>query len=337
MTKNDGKNKFLKVLPFLIVTIVFLVLLWVATNHDYQISEAIARLNGGKYYSQSVLGRAFEIFGEFPLFFILAVSFAFVFKGLPQFFERKLPKFNKKAILLTFKIVCAVLMIISYAYYLKTVFKHIGELSGNEFYQEKKLLLYAVSACIGMIFSAITLLLVNKIKDEKVNGLFIWGIIAIVAAVLSQGLVLVIIKPLFGRMRFRAIYVLKENGLENLANYTKWYVFSGKGVLTEEMLNLGLNEDIFKSFPSGHIAAAAMVFALAFLPEFLSLDEKKTKRIKLIIWCGGIVFTVVSAIFRMVMGAHYLSDVLFGGYITYLMVIISAKVLKTLVKKLNLL
>ena len=322
------KNKTLKtLLPIGIATLVFLALLWVATLYDLQISEAIASLNDKKYISSNLFGRFFETFGEDPVYIISAIGLCFVFYALPKFIK------NEK-LLLTAKILLVIVIVGDYSYMAKKI---IGYLS--EHYESitldgvKK---YAVSVVFGLVFTAITLILTSKVKDEKITGLCVWGVIVALTFALSQGVVQGI-KPFVGRMRYRAIYVLNENGLSDLAKFTKWYVWNGKGTLTEEMLNLGLGKDVFKSFPSGHTCGGAMVFTLAFLPEFLGFSEDKLKKFTVIIWTLATAFTVVLAYSRILMGAHYLSDVLFGGYIAFISAMISKKIVKTLAKKFNIL
>ncbi len=337
MEVKGRKNKIFSVLPFLAVTVIFLCLLYIATYYDLQISGAIASLNGGKYYSDNVFGRIFEVIGECPLFIIVAIAFGFIFKALPQVFENKLPKFNRKSILITFKTVCVLFMVIVYTYCLKRAFENVSALVGSKLYEEKKLFVYIISVGVAMMLSAATLLLTDKVKSEKAMGIFVWAIIVILAAILSQGIVQILIKPFVGRMRFRAIYVLDENGLSDLARYTKWYVLNGRQSVTAEMIALGLDNDIFKSFPSGHVCAGTMIVTLAFIPEFLNLSEEKTKKWQIILWTVSAIYVIVLALSRIIMGAHYLSDVIVGAYITYVMAIISRKVVKMLVKKTKLL
>jgi len=102
---------------------------------------------------------------------------------------------------------------------------------------------------------------------------------------------LVIIQPLkifWGRIRFRDL-------AENYSNFTAWYIPNG---ITGN-----------QSFPSGH---AAMGFILMALFIFI-MDKSFFKRIffKAII----ISYAIAVCVSRIIVGAHYTSDVLFGAMI----------------------
>ena len=71
--------------------------------------------------------------------------------------------------------------------------------------------------------------------------------------------------------------------------------------------------DAFKSFPSGHTVAAAASFGGIIIPEMY----ENMKKWKPLFWAIPIAYTVLVAISRIVAGAHYLSDVLFGGFAGY--------------------
>lgn len=73
--------------------------------------------------------------------------------------------------------------------------------------------------------------------------------------------------------------------------------------------------DAFKSFPSGHTCAAGMTYALIMLPDVLGI---RNKGVRALCWIFPVAFTAVVAISRIVVGAHFFSDVLFGGTIAFL-------------------
>ncbi len=102
---------------------------------------------------------------------------------------------------------------------------------------------------------------------------------------------LVIIQPLkifWGRIRFRDL-------AENYSNFTAWYIPNG---ITGN-----------QSFPSGH---AAMGFILMALFIFI-MDKSFFKRI----FFNAIIisYAIAVCISRIIVGAHYTSDVLFGAMI----------------------
>ena len=99
-----------------------------------------------------------------------------------------------------------------------------------------------------------------------------------------------VIKYFWGRVRFRELDVA-------FSQFTPWYLPQG---LTG-----------FDSFPSGHAAMGCMLLALLI---FLA-DAKqwiKNSVLTIIFLCG-----IVLALSRVVIGAHYASDVLFGSFLYY--------------------
>ena len=102
-----------------------------------------------------------------------------------------------------------------------------------------------------------------------------------------------IFKLLWGRVRFRQL-----GG--DLSLFTPWY------------LPQGFNG--FYSFPSGHTANATVIFAVSYYFRFL---PEKFRRLKPLITAVLLLWIAIAAFSRVRVGAHYLSDVLFGAAITF--------------------
>ena len=81
--------------------------------------------------------------------------------------------------------------------------------------------------------------------------------------------------------------------------------------------------DALKSFPSGHTCAAAASYGFTMLGAAL---EIKNKKVRALLWIVPIVFTAVVAISRIVAGAHFMSDVLVGGTVAFVCMIISREI-----------
>lgn len=105
-----------------------------------------------------------------------------------------------------------------------------------------------------------------------------------------------LLKILWGRIRFRDLS-------QDYSDFTAWYIPNG---ITGD-----------QSFPSGHAAMGFMLISLF----VLVMDKSLYKRIifkGLILSCA-----ILICISRIIIGAHYVSDVLFGSFImivTYLLV-----------------
>ena len=296
--------------------IIIVGLLVVSYFFDLKISENVATLSDGAYYSSNKFARFFEVFGEDPIYLMLSLALALVFNGINKII-------NHNVVIKIIKIACAILSTLSFAYMVNKIFKYTLALNNNTaWFDNHTILIYGIGILIGAPLTFLTIFLTYKIKDEYKRNLVYFGFIVILTVIFSQvGVQLV--KPFVGRMRYRAIYVLNENGYSNLATFSKLFHFNGKGVLTEEMLNLGLDKDIFKSFPSGHTAAAAVVLCLGLLPNVLNLEGAKYKQWHLILWWISFNYVLIVAYARIKMGAHYFSDVLVGGSFTFVMMLIS--------------
>ena len=61
----------------------------------------------------------------------------------------------------------------------------------------------------------------------------------------------------------------------------------------------------------------------------------KTKRLTIWFWLGSVLWVGLVALSRMVLGAHYLSDVLFGALLGYAVLTVLIKVRKKMIKKQN--
>ena len=112
-------------------------------------------------------------------------------------------------------------------------------------------------------------------------------------------------KYLWGRVRFRDL--LAQGSYDA---FTPWYVLNG------------INGN--KSFPSGHTSGAAISYLLMLVP--FVFDKWKNKK-QLCFWIPCIYSSVV-AFTRLVMGAHYLSDVTVGGTVSFTIVLVAMAVLQ---------
>ena len=78
--------------------------------------------------------------------------------------------------------------------------------------------------------------------------------------------------------------------------------------------------DYYKSWPSGHTSTAAIALTLGLFPQ---VAEKKYKYEDLIFFVIGFLHLILVAFARIVAGAHFMSDVSFGAFISVLGILIS--------------
>ncbi len=141
---------------------------------------------------------------------------------------------------------------------------------------------------------------------ENLKKTFVILSIAGIIIMFAQLSVVEIVKAFWGRVRFRDL--LKAGSFEA---FTQWYIPNG------------INGN--KSFPSGHTGGASMSYLIMMFP-FIN-REKWLKR-SWLCFLVPFVFTSTVAFTRLVVGAHYLSDVTMGGTIGFITVIIGVAVLE---------
>ncbi len=114
--------------------------------------------------------------------------------------------------------------------------------------------------------------------------------ITIFLAIINTIFFVPIVKILWGRIRFRDL-------APNYSNYTPWFLPQG---ITEA-----------KSFPSGHTAMGWMLLPLL----LLALD--KQPKTKIMVLAVVLVWGIIVAAGRIIIGAHYASDVLFSSCVAF--------------------
>jgi membrane-associated phospholipid phosphatase len=142
---------------------------------------------------------------------------------------------------------------------------------------------------IGLFFLVIYAL--RKISYDKFRSMRKTGLLLVLFVILEMVLVNVV-KVIWGRPRMRII--------ESYEQFTKWYEIVGPAA-----------DNNFKSFPSGHTANGFVTIAIPLVLSHFKLNRKWVLPVCLT-W-GSLV-----ALSRVVLGAHFLSDVTVGAYISIL-------------------
>lgn len=146
----------------------------------------------------------------------------------------------------------------------------------------------------------------DSVKLKKI------GTVIILTGIIGPILVNIVKIP-WGRPRYRSIIV--TDGLE----FQPWWVV-GKELRTKFEGILEYEE--FKSFPSGHSSVAVNSICLVLLSTVVPSFNKKKMTIFAIVW------TLSVMISRIVLGAHFLSDVVIGALISYLTFLLLCKIFK---------
>ena len=161
------------------------------------------------------------------------------------------------------------------------------------FFVEENNLVFGI--LFGLGFGAFVLFIGRYVKfDEKTTKALIILSFAGVIVMLGEVVLVESIKFGWGRVRFRDL--LAAGSYDAFSSWVHPNGINGH-----------------KSFPSGHTSGAGMSYLLMLLPY---LSEKLRKR-KTLLFIIAFIFTGTVAFTRLVMGAHYLSDVTVGGAISF--------------------
>ncbi len=225
---------------------------------------------------ESLWAEFFNLFGEIPAYLGLLVSTVILLGG------RK--KTNKIWNIIAFCIGSFFTIFFSYS----VIFIPVHYIFEFEESGIPKNISYIV-LIVGLVLGLVLIFLANK-NNEKLNKLKKQALFIITLVVLET-LTVNVLKMAWARPRMRSITSFEE--------FNYWYQIAGWA-----------NDSELKSFPSGHTANSFCILAFyVFLPYF--------KRIKPSVFLAfGVAWGTCVAISRVVLGAHFLSDVLVGGYVT---------------------
>lgn len=279
---------------------IFVALAIISAFLDLQINKAL-------YSPNNFYGQYFANFGELPTYLVAPVA------GTILFYQN-FGKNNKINIFL--KVLFAIVIFAGY-------FVLITWLWGR-FADDSILYPYLYQVAFSLLLTSLTIFSCMFVPKEKMRKLLWFAIFLIIVTALSN-IFVQIMKMLWERQRFRTMTPGNELAplavsviCPDYAGFTPWYqinIFSPPEIRTEiyKEIFLATDEDAFKSFPSGHTVAAAASFGLIIVPDIF----EKLKKQRWIFWCVPILYTTLVGISRIVVAAHYLSDILFGGFIGY--------------------
>ncbi len=181
-------------------------------------------------------------------------------------------------------LVATITMVIPY-FSFKTLFLSIKSLKGFFLSEKYFILLFFGIVSVLMIFIFRTVL---KNFSEKQRY---FSFITVQLFLYCYVFLTHILKYFSGRVRFRDL-------TEGFSSFTPWYLFNGPNGNS--------------SFPSGHTVLAWLLLPLI----LVFINGKKTIRIGVI--SALVTWGVFVSVFRVIIGAHYASDVLFSSGLTIL-------------------
>lgn len=162
-----------------------------------------------------------------------------------------------------------------------------------------------IAVIIVVVIDFIMWKLTQNANREQVKKV----IILFLGVMFLEIIIINVIKIPWGRPRMRMITAQNQV-------FQPWWVIGSS--MKDQLMSLGIAAEEFKSFPSGHSANAACAMMLGVLPVICQKLKGKENLLSFI----GIMLTLTVAFSRIIMGAHFLTDVTVGMSVTFLIEII---------------
>ena len=315
------KTKTRNWLSFVLFVAIFGGLLCTATFTDFQISSFLTAkaLSAHTYLTSDTFGVAFEALGSNPVY----IGFAFAFSILFWYCYRK--KSLSAAPRTIFAVVMAVCAYIA-NYVMVTdsmdyVQEHVMMIEHSNLTTPGWMLL--INVIVACAFWALGLLAVRNFTDAQIEALFKVALATLAFLILST-VVLHLIKGPVGRIRYRAMNMNPDSPDYGFAKFARWYEHNGQWISKEDMVALFGTTDALKSFPSGHTNAAGASYLMPMLNDALKI---KSKGVRALMWICPVIITGLTAVSRIIVGAHFFSDVLVGGTCAFVCMILCREVI----------
>lgn len=262
----------------IIVGCILITCLGIGSMFDYSISQTL-------YRPDSIFGMILASYGQLPAMLCFSISGTLIMK---------LNQSKKKSI----QIVCYGIG------GLLNIFAILGVVLDPMLYiPNMSLWLSVIIACILILIADVAIWKLSEGADAKDMKTFICILLGVF---LIEIIFINIVKIPWARPRMRMISSQPE------ALFQPWWVIGNQ--MKDQLMVLGVAAEEFKSFPSGHSGNAACAIMLGLIPMISArLKGKET----ILFWIGfGFAITVACS--RIIMGAHFLSDVTIGISITFI-------------------
>ena len=267
---------------------VLVILLLAGTFYDYQIAQAVYAPDSPLVIFVSTLGLIPMAYPACLLLGVLA--------------QRSLVSQKAKLLRIAGAGLCVVLALLFGALITKALLSTLEGFGGMFGCEPPELVRMGIGAVVGAGLCAVGFGAgkANDAKDLARNVLIVVVVLAATFALVE------IVKIFMARPRPRLLFAGYE-GIE----FCPWYqAFPGA---EEFMAAYGIEKDAFKSFPSGHSLQAAALLASYY---GLSLVYPRLRQRLGLVLAVSIVFALVVMSCRMVLGAHFLSDVSVGALLS---------------------
>ena len=256
----------------------------VGSFRDFEINAALANKTG--------LGSFFATYGSYFSYCLYPAAGACLYAGLKK-------KGDQYRLLARVLLILGWFMAVYYSnsYNGKAVRALFGYTAG-----ESSAILSVLSWLFwGVLYSWVPFVTVRLIDDSDPDRLIAVGAAILIAGITADNVNLWL-KQLASRPRYKYLITL-ENPKSEFRNW--WQMIP----------NLAGSNDNFKSWPSGNMTIAAMMFSLPMLTDVM---KHRSNRKNLTAFALACIFVLLYGYNRIHMTNHFLSDVCSGTLITYL-------------------
>jgi len=294
-----------KHLPVYSVALLLIILTVLGSVYDYEIAKFTYV---GESAKENIFGIIFSYVGVIPSF----VGWSFLGASLLYFSKDTSREKRERHFLLTLAIL---LLTISFFYFCNTIMM----VNNNAFSVH-----WAIAYPIGIAILCCAAFLGYKASQKSENKDLLKTVLFLIFVSLITLILVSAAKRIMSRPRFR--FVLESKRYD----YFKSWWQSGREL--KRSVDLGIANDEFTSFPSGH--SAHSMFAIFIFPS-LTEFVPKIKRFRLPLFLFGFFWWAATAFSRMTTGAHYLTDVTIAALITILSFAITILAEKSITKHKN--
>ena len=296
--RNKMKKKSIMAVPvtcfwFVTATCLLGILVW--SFYDFSINEVLA--------NKTDLGAFFATYGSYFSYCLYPAAGACLFVGL----KKKGERYRALACTLLF---LSIFMAVYYSnsYNGKSVRALFGYIAG-----ESSPTLSVVSWLFWVVlYSWVPFVMIRVLDDRNPDRLIAVGAAILIAGIAADNVNLWL-KQLASRPRYKYLITLEDPK----SQFRNWW---------QMIPNLAGGDDNFKSWPSGNMTIASMMFSL---PMIADVTRKRSDRKNLLCFIAACFYVLIYGYNRIHMTNHFLSDVCFGTLITYLIYAIVSEAFQT--------
>lgn len=271
----------------LIVCVCLICFMIIGSFFDYQISSTL-------FNSKSLFGLSLAGYGQLPAMLCMSISGALLIV-----FVKSL-SLVKKAVGYFFGALLSVFAV------MMVTLDPIINIKGMPV-----LLSLVIAVIIIAAVDVLALQLTRHTQRQDIKKV----IILLIATMFLNMLIINIVKIPWGRPRMRMIAVTPD------AMFQPWWIIGSQA--KEHFMALGVVAEEFKSFPSGHSGNAACAMLIGVLPLLNSYFKGKEN----LLFFSGFAFALLVALSRIIMGAHFLTDITVGITVTFVVEVVMVWIL----------